>query len=204
VRVFLASDDPLARGGGSALLGGLPGVLVVGQAGLADDWPALARADEADVVLADLGAAEGPADPLPPLGGGDVPVLAIVADERQARSALLAGARGALLRGTPEPERLRAALESVGLGLTVLDGATATLLRPRTPALLPSAETLTPRERETLQLLSEGLSNRQIAERLGIGERTAKFHVNSILAKLGAETRTEAVVLAARLGLVIL
>ncbi|HXN41970.1 MAG TPA: response regulator transcription factor, partial [Myxococcaceae bacterium] len=65
-------------------------------------------------------------------------------------------------------------------------------------------ETLTPRETEVLQLLSRALSNKEIAQRLGITEHTAKFHVNSILGKLGAQSRTEAVVKAARRGLVLI
>ena len=65
-------------------------------------------------------------------------------------------------------------------------------------------EPLTPREGQVLGLLAEGLSNRAIATRLGISELTAKFHVNAILGKLGAETRSEAIVLAVRLGLVAL
>ena len=111
-------------------------------------------------------------------------------------------ARAVLARHV-EPGRLEAALRAAHLGLVVVDEIAGPLVRPRS-TVLPTAETLTPRENEALQLLSEGLSNRQIAERLGIGERTAKFHVNSILAKLGALSRTEAVVLAARLGLVTL
>lgn len=201
MRVLLASDDPLARSGLAALLAGFEGVEVAGHAGLDDDWPALAREDDADLVVADLGAGEPGADPPQPFGR-DVPVLALVGNEAQARAALAAGARGVVGRDA-EPERLEAALLAVHRGLLVVDDVAGPLVRPRS-ALLPSAETLTPRETETLQLLSEGLSNRQIAERLGIGERTAKFHVNSILAKLGALTRTEAVVLAARLGLVTL
>ena len=63
---------------------------------------------------------------------------------------------------------------------------------------------LTPRESEVLQLLAEGLPNKAIAERLGISDHTAKFHVNAILGKLGASTRTEALAQAARLGLVLL
>jgi two-component system, NarL family, nitrate/nitrite response regulator NarL len=63
---------------------------------------------------------------------------------------------------------------------------------------------LTPREAEVLNLLAEGLSNKLVADRLKISEHTAKFHVNAILTKLGAETRTEAVVLAARRGLLML
>jgi DNA-binding NarL/FixJ family response regulator len=66
------------------------------------------------------------------------------------------------------------------------------------------AEPLTSRELEVLQLLVEGVSNKGIAERLGISEHTAKFHVNSILGELGAQNRTEAVTRAARTGLIIL
>ena len=202
MRVLLASDDPLARSGLAALLRGFDGIDIVGHAGLDDDWPTLAREDDADLVVADLGKGEPGADH-PPFFGRDLPVLALVGDEAQARAALGAGARGVLARDA-EPERLEAALLAVHRGLLVVDDIAGPLVRPRSSALLPSAETLTPRETEALQLLSEGLSNRQIAERLGIGERTAKFHVNSILAKLGALSRTEAVVLAARLGLVTL
>jgi two-component system, NarL family, nitrate/nitrite response regulator NarL len=69
------------------------------------------------------------------------------------------------------------------------------------PVLL---DPLTPRELEVLRLLSEGLSNKLIAARLGVSEHTAKFHLNAILGKLGAQSRTEAIVQAARLGLVAL
>ena len=199
MRILLASGDPLARSGLAALLEGLEGVHVAGYATLDDDWSALARADDADVVVADLGAGE-PAEP--PAFGPDVAVLSLVGDSAQARAALAAGARGVLARDA-EPARLEAALWAVHRGLLVVDDIAGPLVRPRS-SILPTAETLTPRETEALQLLSEGLSNRQIAERLGIGERTAKFHVNSILAKLGALSRTEAVVLAARLGLITL
>jgi DNA-binding NarL/FixJ family response regulator len=90
----------------------------------------------------------------------------------------------------------------VASGLAVLDAAAAgELLRPAPAA--PS-EGLTPRELEVLALLAEGLSNKAIAGRLGISDHTAKFHVNAILGKLGAENRSEAIVRAARLGLVVL
>jgi DNA-binding CsgD family transcriptional regulator len=75
----------------------------------------------------------------------------------------------------------------------------------RAPATVAdSVDPLTPRESEVLQLMAEGLPNKLIADRLGISEHTAKFHVNAILTKLGAQGRTEAVVRAARLGLIIL
>ena len=90
------------------------------------------------------------------------------------------------------------------MGLVVLDeefASTAIAPRPTRPA---GSEELTPRERDVLSLLVQGKSNRQIAERLGISEHTAKFHVTAVLQKMGAQTRTEAVVKAARLGLVVL
>jgi DNA-binding NarL/FixJ family response regulator len=200
----VASDDPLARGGLTTLVAALPGVEVATSVAWTDDWPAAVREHDPDLIVADLGPGTGPdAEGLQALGQAGAPVLALVADETRARAALRAGARGVLGRDA-DAARLLAGLEAVARGLVALDDLAFEALRPRTPAPLPTAETLTPRETEVLQLLSEGLSNRQIGDRLGIGERTAKFHVNSILAKLGAESRTEAVVLAARLGLVTL
>ena len=75
---------------------------------------------------------------------------------------------------------------------------------PRAADLEGPVEPLTPREVEVLQLLSQGLSNKLIGARLGISEHTAKFHVNAISGKLGAQGRTDAVVRAARLGLLLL
>lgn len=69
--------------------------------------------------------------------------------------------------------------------------------------MLP-AEPLTPRELEVLQLLAQGLPNKAIAERLGVSSHTVKFHVNAILSKLGARSRTEAVVLATQMGLTVI
>lgn len=89
-------------------------------------------------------------------------------------------------------------------GLVVSDPSLGPGLRPeRGREEAPLVEDLTPREREALQLLAEGLSNKEIARRLGTSEHTAKFHVNAILGKLNAHSRTEAVTRAARLGLII-
>jgi DNA-binding NarL/FixJ family response regulator len=105
---------------------------------------------------------------------------------------------------------LCAALIAIDRGLTVLDqGPRARLwpeaaARPARPDHVTPGEELTAREREVLQLLAAGMSNRAIARELDISEHTAKFHVNGILAKLGASSRTEAVVAAARRALVIL
>lgn len=200
MRVLLVGDDPLARSGLATLLAGRE-LEVVGQ--LAGGKAALLRSYVADVIAWDLGPA-GAADALERLADVEgAPVLALIAHEAQAPLALAAGARGAVLRDA-RPDRLEAALRAVAAGLVVLDEAAAeTALRPR-PVESPLADALTPREREVLQLLSQGLSNKLIAARLGISEHTAKFHVNAIFGKLSATTRTEAVARAARLGLVVL
>lgn len=159
----------------------------------------------ADVVVWDLGPSPQ-ADLTPVRSAADAgfAVVALIAAEEQAAAALEAGVAGVHLR-TAAHRHLPVALAAAAEGLIVLDDA----LRARVAARRASTETgpnepLTPREREVLGLLALGRSNRDIALALGIAERTAKFHVNAILDKLDAEGRTEAVVRAARLGLVVL
>jgi two-component system, NarL family, nitrate/nitrite response regulator NarL len=128
------------------------------------------------------------------------PVLALVSAPAEARQALRSGARGALSRSAPAHAIAPAAL-AVAAGHWVLDETFAQALLHLGESSGTAPSLLSPREQEVLGLLSEGLSNRDVAERLGISRHTAKFHVNAILDKLGATTRTEAVVLAARGGL---
>ena len=121
-----------------------------------------------------------------------------------AASIWAAGARGLLLR-TSSPAGLAAALTAVAQGLAVLDPELTAAVSPvRDSAPPPLNVDLTPREQEVLQLLAEGLPNKAIADKLGISEHTAKFHINSILGKLSARSRTEAVTRATRLGLIVL
>jgi two-component system nitrate/nitrite response regulator NarL len=201
--VLLVGDDPLARGGLAFLLAGEPGIEVVAQTDAAAAAAAIER-DDPEVAVWDLGAdPPGWLERLGDLGDAGPPAVALLLDEEQGAEALAAGARGLLVRDV-EAGRLAAALRALASGLLVFDDA---LLppqpRPRAdPQALP--EPLTPRELEVLQLLAQGLSNRRIAERLGISEHTAKFHVNAIVGKLGAQTRTDAAVRAQRLGLVLL
>jgi DNA-binding NarL/FixJ family response regulator len=205
MRLIVIADDPLVRAGLTALVEREPGVNVVAELTGEEDLPRLARGTAVDVVLWDLAAA--PASRLERLSqasGAGLAVLAVVHDEEDAAAALAAGARGAVARSADGP-RLVAALAAVGEGLVVVDEAlAAAVLRPRQPRPAALVEALTPRESEVLQLLAQGLANKAIAERLGISDHTAKFHVNAILGKLGVQTRTEAIVHAARLGLVLL
>ena len=129
--------------------------------------------------------------------------LALVADAEAARVAWDAGARGLLARDADGADLL-AAIAAVAQGLVVLDRTFARDLVPDATPVRDDVEPLTDREREVLALLAEGLPNKLVADRLGIAERTARYHVAQILAKLGAQSRTEAVVQAARLGLVTL
>ncbi len=201
MRVLVVSDDPLARSGLASLLAAQPGLEVVAQAAAADDWPAILEAEAPEAAVWDPGPGAS-FERLPGFEGLGLPVLVLVADEEQGAEALAAGARAVLYRNA-DATSIAAALSAAARGLVVLEDAVAEPLRPR-PVISLLPETLTPREREVLQLLSQGLSNRRIADVLGIGERTVKFHVNAILGKLGAQSRTEAVVLALRLGLVTL
>jgi two-component system, NarL family, nitrate/nitrite response regulator NarL len=205
VRVLVVGDDPLARSGLAALLAGQPGVVVAGEVAPDEDLAAALQAQAPSAVVWDLGRGPGPAlDRLRDAQDAGIPVLALLDAEGEAVEALAAGARGVLSRAA-DGERLALALQALSRGLMVFEeGLAASLLRSPPPGLPDLVEPLTPRELEVLQLLSQGLSNRMIAQRLGISEHTAKFHVNAILGKLGARSRTEAIVQAARLGLVLL
>ncbi len=185
-RVLLVSSDPLVRAGLSGLLGGA-GIAVTVEAGT-----------PVEAVVWDTASA-----PPPVLGPGGPPVLALVHGEQDARAALSGGAAGALLRTTDAPT-LHAALLALVRGLVVTEHGFTSLRPAPEPRPAATAEAFTPREREVLALLARGLSNRDIADALEISGHTAKFHVNSILHKLGVERRTEAVIRAARIGLVTL
>ncbi len=198
--VLVLADDPLALAGLVGLLSGRPRVQVVGS-GAADDLEGARLLAEPDVLLCDLGGSEGEL----PDPGFDEPVLALVPDADRARLALQSGARGVLLRQA-DGDRLEAALHAVVEGLRILDDGLAEELFSFGPAPrgLDGLPPLTAREMEVLELLALGLSNREIAEELGVSAHTAKFHIGSILNKLDAQTRTEAVVQAARAGILAL
>jgi two-component system nitrate/nitrite response regulator NarL len=199
VRLLVAGDDPLARAGLAALLAGRSDVVVGGDTS-PDDAPRAAASLGADAVLLDLGAGGPPSAALAEWSGP--PLVALAATEAQAAEAIRAGARAVLFRGA-SADALAAAAVAAARGLAAMDAALAReWLRP--PGDTSGAEGLTAREREVLALLAEGLANKAIAARLGISEHTAKFHVNAILAKLGAESRAAAIVKAARLGLIAL
>jgi DNA-binding NarL/FixJ family response regulator len=201
-RVLLVSDDLLSREGLATSLAKEPAIQVVGQAASGEDIAAEARRLGARVIVWDSGRDfSAQLDRLRELGPLPADLAMIAGEERGATEAYNAGARAFFLRDR-DTAALPASIALLERGMVVLDGAIAgSLFAPRQP---PRESPLTPRELEVLSAVSEGLSNKAIAAQLGISENTAKFHVNAILTKLGAETRTEAVVLGARLGLIVL
>jgi DNA-binding NarL/FixJ family response regulator len=131
----------------------------------------------------------------------DRPVVALVGDDEQAAELWAAGVRTLLPRNL-ELERLYWATRAAAAGLIVLAPGLNLTLPMNGPADEVLFDDLTPREKEVLQLVAEGLTNKAIALQLSISEHTVKFHVNAIMGKLSAQSRTEAVVRATRLGLI--
>ena len=217
LRLLIIADDPLARAGLLTLLADQPNLTVVGRIAIEADLPAQLDVYHPDILIFDLGwdpqlsSSHARPDPHPTsleslseLREFNLPVIALLPDDTYAGEAWSAGARGLLLR-TADAAKLQAALLAVAQGLVALDPTLTTTVLPTPETESPRlAEALTPREVEVLQLLAEGLPNKAIARRLDISDHTVKFHVNAILSKLGAQSRTDAVVRATRLGLILL
>jgi two-component system, NarL family, nitrate/nitrite response regulator NarL len=193
-RIRVVSRDKLVTDALRGVLAKVPGVEVVGETG------------PAHVLLWD-GGSQSPAahrSQLQALAARAIaPILALAQDDAHASQLLGAGARGAVQREA-SPLRLAAAAIGLRFGLCVVDADLAgPWLAPSPPP--PDAELgeagLTAREREVLALLGLGLSNKSIARRLDVSVHTVKFHVNSILGKLNADSRTAAVTAAVRRGL---
>jgi len=201
LQLIVLADDPLARAGLAALLAALPGCRVVyqGHAELLAD-AAEGELGPADAIVWDVGwdAGREREERL----GLALPVLALAADAESAATAWALGCRGVVGRATDE-DQLLAAVRAITAGLHALSPALAgALLRGDAAEPQPAAIDLTPRESQVLALLAEGLTNKAIAYRLSISDHTVKFHVNAILGKLNAQSRTDAVVRATRQGLI--
>ncbi|MEO8973819.1 MAG: response regulator transcription factor [Ktedonobacteraceae bacterium] len=205
IRVLLADDHDVVREGLRMFLGIDPELSVVGEAADGEEAVHLAQQLRPDVILMDL---------LMPVMDGvaaitairkalpetEIIVLTSVIENEAVVRAVKAGAIGYLLKDTKAAE-LRRAIKAAAAGQVQLaPQASAFLLRKvQAPA---AHETLTGREAEVLQLLAQGRSNKEIARTLQIGEDTVKSHVGHIFAKLGVQSRTQAVLSAMRLGLI--
>jgi DNA-binding NarL/FixJ family response regulator len=193
-RVLIVDDHPIVREGLVAALHGKGEIEVTGGFGSAEEAIAAAPRLRPDVVILDL--------ELPGMSGLDAiarftaPVLMLTAygTDDEIERALAAGAKGYLLKGAPLDD-IERAIAAVSRGESYLDSRVTAQLLSR-----GARARLTNREREVLRLL--GTSNKEIASVLGISERTVKFHVTSIFNKLGAETRAQAVAIAAERRLI--
>lgn len=209
IRILVADDHPVVRDGLVAILSTQPDFEVVGEASSGPEVLSLWDERRPDVILLDLEMPEmDGVETLRALHGRGEEVRVIIftafdTDER-ILNAVQAGAQGYLLKGVPREEIFNA-VRVVHSGGSLLQPVVASkLLRQvsRQGENRPEVEALTPREQEVLALLAQGLQNKEIAAGLVISERTVKFHVSSILSKLGASNRTEAVAMAAQQGLV--
>ena len=206
IRILIADDHPVVRDGLVAILGTQPDFDVIGEAGTGVEVIRQAETLEPDVILLDL--------EMPELDGVEtlkrlqqietttrvIVFTAFDTDER-ILDAVQAGAQGYLLKGVPRDELFNA-IRVVHGGGSLLQPVVASKLLRQVSHPTSEPESLTPRELEVLQLVAQGLANKDIAQALVISERTVKFHVSSIMGKLGAGNRTEAVSLATQQGLV--
>jgi len=205
IRVAIADDHPIVREGLTAVLSDETDFVLVGSAASAEALVELCSRARPDVALVDL--------ELPAMGGIDAivrlqrgspatRVIVFTAYDTPERvdAALGAGAKGYLLKGAPSSELVKA-IRDVTAGGSALDPRVAARVLARLGQRRDRLS-LSPRERDVLRMIGEGLSNKQIAKRLSITERTVKYHVASLLNKLGAENRAQAIAIAAQKGLV--
>lgn len=207
IRVLIVDDHPLYRRGTRAALDGRPGIAVIDAVGTAAEALASARDLAPDIVLLDIN--------LPDRSGievaremratmPDIGVIALSAYDDEAFILALAeaGVRGYLLKTATDGE-IASAVRAVAAGGSVFASAvTEALLRHALRSESGDDRGLTDREREVLRFVAEGRTNREIGRRLGISERTAQAHLSRVFDKLDVSSRTEAVAVALKEGLI--
>ena len=204
IRVVIVDDHAMLRAGLEQLLAGEADLEVVGKAADGADAVALVREVRPDVVLMDL--------QMPGLDGveatrqivgeelADVLVLTSYSDAERIVGALDAGALGYLLKDA-EPDEVLRGIRAVARGESPINPRAARELLGARRTTSTAAADLTPRETEVLELVRQGLANKQIARRLGISERTVKAHLTSAFQRIGVVDRTQAALWAERNGI---
>ena len=208
IRILLAAASAVRRAGLETLVKNSPSLKLVGSLQGIRTVAQRVVDLQPDVVLLDLGPQDSGFTALPVIEGG-LPIVALIdePDSDWTARALRSGVKAILPRDAGMDEILPA-IQAAYTGLVLLDPEAAQNLAARVrssaASRITTSEELTPREVGVLRMLAEGLGNRQMAQRLGISDHTVKFHISSILDKLGASTRTEAVTMGIRMGLILL
>jgi two-component system, NarL family, response regulator DevR len=204
IRIFLLDDHELVRRGIGELLAAVPDFEVVGEAGTAAQALARIRAVKPDVALLDVRLPDGNGIDVCREVRSELPdtyclMLTSYDDQDAVLAAVLAGASGYVLKEV-RTAGLVDAIRQVAQGRSLIDPALIAQVMDRVRAGNPTDNrlaALSPREREVLDLIAEGLTNRQIGERMFLAEKTVKNYVSSLLSKLGMERRTQAAVFGA-------
>ncbi|MGW0583649.1 response regulator [Streptomyces sp. NPDC002920] len=210
IRVFLLDDHEVVRRGLADLLDTEPDITVIGDAGTVDHALARGPALRPDVAVLDVRLPDGDGISVCRELRSQMPELACLMltsfdDEEALLDAIMAGASGYVLKQIKGSD-LVSAVRTVASGQSMLDPATtARLMRSlradpvETPAVPSELASLSPRERDILALIGDGLTNREIGKKLYLSEKTVKNHISRLLAKLGVQRRVQAAVLASHL-----
>ena len=204
IRIAAATASAVRRAGLESIIRSQPEFRLTGSFGALSNLRSLARRSDLDVIVID---SDSIRDLLvEPIADAAIVLLTGVGDARSISRLLRNGVRAILSRES-DPDEVLSAIYAAYDGLVLLSVPNAESLaaiygdQPLEVGAAVSEE-ITCRETEVLRMLAEGRVNKDIAERLGISEHTVKFHISSILEKLGASTRTEAVTLGIRRGLI--
>jgi two-component system, NarL family, response regulator DevR len=205
VRVFLVDDHEVVRRGVAEVLEDDPGITVAGEAGSCAEALARVPAVRPDIVVLDMRLPDGDGAELCRGLRQRVPglrclVLTSYSEQDALDAAVRAGAAGFLLKQVRGPA-LVSAVRTVATGGSLFDDVGPAIPRSRAPSAAGGdrLSLLTDQERSVLRLIGEGLTNRQIGERMGLAEKTVKNYTSHLLAKLGLERRTQAAILATEL-----
>jgi NarL family two-component system response regulator YdfI len=204
IRIAVVATSAVRRAGLESIVRNHADFHLAGSFGSVASLVPFARKTELDVIVIDSDSIRDFL--LEPISEAAIVLLTEVSDARSISRLLRSGVRAILSRES-DPDNVLSAIYAVYDGLVLLSTATAENLAAvygDQPLELEDemSEEITSRETDVLRMLAEGLVNKEIAARLGISEHTVKFHISSILDKLGASTRTEAVTLGIRRGLI--
>lgn len=204
IRIAVAATSAVRRAGLESIIRSHPELQLAGSFGAVASLVSFARSTELDVIVID---SDSTRDFLPEAASDAAIVLLTKLSDARSISRLLRNGVRAILSRESEPDDVLSAIYAAYDGLVLLNTATAESLAAvygdqPLEAETQLSEEITSRETDVLRMLAEGLVNKDIAARLGISEHTVKFHISSILDKLGASTRTEAVTLGIRRGII--